>query len=41
MEENSCCFLGHRKLNETELSKTELIDIIEGLIMQLKRIRWL
>ena len=33
MEENSCCFLGHRKLNETELSKTELIDIIEGLIM--------
>ncbi len=30
--ENTCCFLGHRTINETEELKTRLTEIIENLI---------
>lgn len=33
MNKNTCCFLGHREINETEELKLKLIDIIEKLIM--------
>lgn len=33
MKTNTCCFFGHRKINETEELKTKLYDIIENLIM--------
>ncbi len=32
MQENSCCFIGHRTINETEKLKTQLRAIIEKLI---------
>ena len=31
--ENTCCFFGHRKINETEELKSKLIEIIEKLIV--------
>ena len=34
MHENTCCFIGHRKINETEELKLKLNDIIEKLITQ-------
>ena len=36
MQENTCCFLGHRTINETEELKLNLIKIIESLIVQEK-----
>ena len=33
MVENTCCFFGHREINETEELKTKLIEIIEKLIV--------
>ena len=32
MKENTCCFLGHREINETEELKMRLYEIIEDLI---------
>ena len=32
IEEKSCCFIGHRKINETEELKQKLAEIIENLI---------
>ncbi len=32
MEANTCCFIGHRSITETEELKTELIELIERLI---------
>ena len=32
MQENTCCFLGHRTINETEELRTKLIQTIERLI---------
>lgn len=32
-EEKSCCFFGHRKINETEELKNRLCDVIEDLIV--------
>ena len=32
MKEKTCCFIGHREINETEQLKSKLIDIIENLI---------
>lgn len=34
MNSSTCCFLGHRKINETEELKSELIKIIEKLITE-------
>ena len=34
MQENACCFFGHRKINETEELKSKLIEIIEKLIVE-------
>ena len=34
MEENTCCFIGHRTINETEELKLMLCDIIEKLIVE-------
>ena len=34
--ENTCCFFGHRKINETEELKSKLIEIIEKLIVDEK-----
>ena len=34
MIENTCCFVGHRKINETEELKSKLIEIIEKLIAE-------
>jgi uncharacterized phage-like protein YoqJ len=34
MKENTCCFFGHRTINETEELKSKLIDIIEKLIVE-------
>ncbi len=34
MKKNTCCFFGHRKINETEELKTKLIEIIEKLIVE-------
>ena len=33
MCENTCCFIGHRMINETEELKSKLIEIIEKLIV--------
>lgn len=32
MKENTCCFFGHRKINETDKLKSRLYEIIEKLI---------
>lgn len=32
MEANTCCFIGHRSITETEELKTELTELIERLI---------
>lgn len=34
MYKNICCFLGHRKINETEKLKLKLNEIIEKLIVE-------
>ena len=34
--ENTCCFFGHRTINETEKLKSKLIEIIENLIVNEK-----
>ena len=34
MKEKTCCFFGHRKINETEELKAKLIEIIEKLIVE-------
>ena len=34
--ENTACFFGHRKINETEELKSKLIEIIEKLIVDEK-----
>ncbi|MEE1186965.1 MAG: hypothetical protein UHN02_06270 [Acutalibacteraceae bacterium] len=34
MENNTCCFIGHRTINETEELKLNLIKIIENLITE-------
>ena len=31
--ENTCCFIGHRTINETEELKNEVCEIIENLIL--------
>lgn len=36
MEKNTCCFFGHRTINETEELKTDLYDAIERLIVEEK-----
>ena len=33
MKENTCCFFGHRTINETEELKSKLYEIIEKLIV--------
>ncbi len=33
MENNTCCFFGHKNINETEHLKTKLLEIIEKLII--------
>ncbi|MGN0493671.1 MAG: hypothetical protein ACI4F7_08495 [Acutalibacteraceae bacterium] len=33
MKERTCCFLGHRRINETEELKTQLCEVIENLIL--------
>ena len=33
MCKNTCCFFGHRKINETEELKSRLVEIIERLIV--------
>ena len=33
MKEKTCCFFGHRTINETEELKSKLIEIIEKLIV--------
>lgn len=34
MKENTCCFFGHRTINETEELKSKLKEIIERLIVE-------
>ena len=34
MLKSTCCFFGHRKINETEELKSKLIEIIEKLIVE-------
>lgn len=34
MKEKTCCFFGHRTINETEELKSKLIEIIEKLICE-------
>ena len=34
MKNNTCCFFGHRTINETEELKTKLYEIIEKLIVE-------
>ncbi len=34
MQENTCCFFGHRTINETEALKIRLCEIIEKLIVE-------
>ena len=34
MQENTCCFIGHRTINETEKLRTKLSEIIEKLIVE-------
>ena len=36
MCKNTCCFLGHRKINETEELKAKLIEMIEIMIEERK-----
>ena len=36
MKENSCCFFGHRTINETDELRTKLIEAIEELIIDEK-----
>lgn len=36
MCKNTCCFFGHRKINETAEIKSRLVDIIEKLIVDEK-----
>ena len=36
MKEKTCCFFGHRKINETEELKLKLMEIIEKLIVDEK-----
>lgn len=36
MEHRTCCFIGHRTINETEELKTKLLETIEDLIVQEK-----
>ena len=36
MKDKTCCFFGHRKINETEELKSKLIEIIEKLIVEEK-----
>ena len=36
MKDKTCCFFGHRKINETEVLKSKLIEIIEKLIVDEK-----
>lgn len=33
MERNNCCFLGHRRITETEELKSKLVVVIEKLIL--------
>ena len=32
MKENTCCFFGHRRINETDELRTKITDAIEKLI---------
>ena len=34
MQSNTCCFIGHRTINETEELKSQLCEIIEKLIVE-------
>ena len=34
MHKYTCCFFGHRKINETEELKSKLYEIIEKLIVE-------
>ena len=34
MQENTCCFIGHRRVAETHALKTELKKTVEGLITE-------
>ena len=34
MKEKTCCFFGHRKINETEELKSKLIEVVEKLIVE-------
>lgn len=34
MLENTCCFIGHRKINETEELRMQLCEIVEKLIIE-------
>ena len=34
MKDNTCCFFGHRAINETGVLKTKLMEIIEKLILE-------
>ena len=34
MSKNTCCFFGHRRINETEELKSKLVEIIENLIVE-------
>ena len=36
MKKKTCCFFGHRKINETEELKSKIAEIIEGLIVDEK-----
>ncbi len=36
MKENTCCFFGHRTINETKELKSKLVEIIEKLIADKK-----
>lgn len=36
MQNNTCCFIGHRKIKETEELKRKLYQIVEGLIVKEK-----
>ena len=36
MKDKTCCFFGHRKINETEELKLKLLEIIEKLIVEKK-----
>ena len=36
MQENTCCFVGHRKIEDTGELRTKVIEIIENLIIKEK-----